>query len=502
MIRFKVYNQAKPAESLSLTGTYMFAQDEIPVRSQLQYANGELIGTRNSETAAGVATVWPVKDFGEILLQTTRLPERSAAYILNVELARARLLKISQKRADWGMTDTNLTEDNHQLIDQSLDAFVDALCFLDQPEKASVHADKSLTLAMRAGEAMSLAHAKFFLDRRTATQGFGRHSFGCTFDPKRIQDESYLKAIQDNFHFVTLPISWRQIEPKEQQQDFSLIDECVRWLTKHRIAIKAGPLISFAPTMLPDWLSIFENDFEQVREMAFEYVTAVVERYQQKVQAWDVVSGLNANNFFKFSFDQIVEMTRSATMAAKKAAHRALILVEITEPWGEYYATNPRAIPPLVYADVICQSGVRFDGFGIKIRFGRGAGGMQTRDFLDISSLLDRFALFGKQVHLSSVGVPSLPDPRDRIGNLGNPGYWHEPWSEAVQAEWLRCLYSIALSKPFVETITWQDLLDDEESVLQNGGLLRKDYTQKPAFDALAHLKRELIHTNHKTAKE
>jgi len=216
--------------------------------------------------------------------------------------------------------------------------------------------------------------------------------------------------------------------------------------------------------------------------MAYEYITSVIKRYDKKVQAWNVVGGLNADNCFKFSFEQIIDMTRSAVLAARQVADRSLLLVELSNPWGEYYAQNQRTIPPMIYLDMICQSGVSFDALAVRLRFGRGGGGMQTRDLLELSSMLDRVGIFGKQLHLSNVQVPSLPDPRDNNIKLGEAGCWHGQWTEQTQADWLEQVYQIALSKPFVETITWQDLVDRPDGILQFGGLLRQDLTPKPVF--------------------
>ena len=305
-------------------------------------------------------------------------------------------------------------------------------------------------------------------------------------DPARIRDKKYLQILKDNFHFVTVPISWKQIEPKEQEQNFELLDECIDWLHHNRIAVKVGPLLSFSPAMIPDWLFIWENDFEQVREMAYEYVTRTVQRYGRKVQAWDAISGLNADNCFKFSFEQIVEMTRSATLAAKHASPRSVVLVELTEPWGEYYAANQQSVPPFIYADVLCQGGASFDGLGVKIRFGRGPGSMRTRDLLELSTLLDRFGVFGKPLHVASVQVPSQPEEE-------NGSYWRGPWTEQSQADWLDQFYRIALSKPFVETVSWRDLADRNGGVIFHGGLINLDLTPKLAFERLRQLRQQLL---------
>ncbi|MBN2377894.1 MAG: endo-1,4-beta-xylanase [Sedimentisphaerales bacterium] len=501
MIRFKVFQNGSVPNKMALNGAYLFAQDEIPVRGQLEYKQGELLGVRHSDTPVGLSTLWEIGDFGKIFLQTTRLPERVQPYNLNVEIARARLLRISQKREDWGIADLNLTDEERALIDDALDKFTAALCHLDEPETAARYADESLGLAMRGGEVMTLAHARMFLERRNSTQGFGRHSFGCCLDPLRIREPHYQKFIKENFHFVTIPMSWRHLEPKEQEKNFQLLDECVTWLYKNRIAVKVGPLVNFSPVSIPDWLFIWEHDFEQVREMAYDFITSVVERYGSKVQAWDVISGMNVDNCFKFSFDQILEMTRSTALAAKRASPRSLVLIELKEPWGEYYAVNQRTVPPMIYADMVSQSGVPFDGYGIKIRFGRGGGGMHARDMLELSSLLDRFAVFGKPVHLASVQVPSKADTRDDTSQIGEAGYWHGQWNEQIQADWLDQAYTIALSKPYVETVTWEDLIDTPHAMLQFGGLNKADLSPKPAFEKLRQMKNSLVRAERKSTK-
>jgi len=489
---------------MDLNGSHLFGQDDIPLRSQLDFSNGELLGLRHSDTPVGLVTLWEVNDFGKVVLRTTRLPERNEPYNLNLELARGRLLKISQKREEWGMMDLILTEKQHEIMDTALESFITALSNMDNGEAAAQAADESLSWALRVGEDMSLSHAQNQLEKRFNGPGISRHCFGLCLDPSRMGDQKYLQFIKENFSFVTLPISWRQIETKEQERNFDLIDEWINWLSRNYIAIKVGPLINFTPLAVPDWLYIWENDFDQVRDMAYDYITAVVQRYSKQVHAWDVVSGLNVENCFKFSFEQIIEITRSCVLAARHAAPRSLILVEVSEPWGDYYAFNQRSIPPMVYIDMICQSGVTFNAIGLKMRFGRSGGGMQMRDLLDISSMLDRIGIFGKTVHLSGVQVPSAADKRDNNNRPGDAGYWRGAWSEETQAQWLEQVYKIALSRPYIETVTWQDLVDREEGILQSGGLLKQDFSSKKAFEKLCQMKNNLVRPtrhDHKSKK-
>jgi len=493
MISFEVFNEGRAVQDISGNSTYMFGQDEIAARSQLEFQDGLLRSVRHGDGAVGIATLWPAGDCGKVMLQTTRLPARQKPYNLNVEIARGRLLRISQKREEWGAADWSLSPAHHGLIDAALDKFIQALCYLKEPARAAGLADESLALSVRAGEEIALAYSNSLIARRSESQGFGRHCFGCCFDPNRIKDAKYLQHIKDNFHFVTIPISWRQIEEKEHARNFDVLDECVNWLGRNRIAIKVGPLLTFSPEAVPDWLYIWEHDFDQVREMAYDYVTTVVERYSRKVQAWDVISGLNVNNCFNFSFEQVVDMTSTAVLAAKRSSSRSLVLVEVCQLWGGYYVSKQYVIPPLTYIDMICQSGMSFDGIGLNIGFGRGINGMQVRDMFELSVMLDKVSVFGKPIHLSCVQVPSGPDSNDKSGQGAEAGCWHGPWTQQSQAEWLDQFYRIALSKPAVETVTWRDLADRDDGILQAGGLLQKDLGAKTAFEHMIRTKERLI---------
>ena len=143
-----------------------------------------------------------------------------------------------------------------------------------------------------------------------------------------------------------------------------------------------------------------------------------------------------------------------------------------------------------MFADMVVQSGVNFDALGVKLHFGIGRDGCFVRDFFQISSLLDKFASLGKPLHITGAEVPSSTkaDPGDAWGGsmtAKTGGYWRRPWDSELQAEWLTTLMELAISKPFVESVCWSDLSDAHAHNLPHSGLLKADYTPKPAYKAL-----------------
>jgi hypothetical protein len=258
--------------------------------------------------------------------------------------------------------------------------------------------------------------------------------------------------------------------------------------------MKGGPLVCFNEYCIPDWIRSWEHDFDQLRVMVHDHLHRVVQRYGQYIKMWDVISGIHAENSLAFNFEQIIELTRMSSTLVKQASPRGMTIIDMIQPWGEYYAHNTRTIPPMLYADMCVQSGIKFDAFGLQVYFGLGENGYYVRDMLQISTMLDRFAGMGKPLHISAVQVPSAAgsDPRDAWGGrvpVETGGIWHERWSESVQKEWLETFYQIAFAKPFVESISWRDLSDQSAHYLPHGGLLGNKSKPKQAYSALLNFR-------------
>ena len=491
MLRFDVYTDGRAARHVHLEGAYLVGTEGVPVRADIDFSEGQVTCHKRTAGAAALVLLWRIEGVGVVVQETARLQERDKPYNLQRELARGRLMRIEQKREDWGLYDYSGAEAINTEIDRARDRLIDAFK-ADSPAETSRLGDEALRGAVTASEALSMYHADIFLKRRQQAGSFGRNMFGCTLNIQNTS-EVYRKHLLENFDFVTLPTSWRTIEPKEQEYDWRALDAWVDFLSKRRIPIQAGPLVAFDELNLPDWLYIWEHDFDTVREMVQAHMTRVVQRYGSAVQSWRAVSGLHANNAFNFGFEQLMELTRLAVATLKQLAPRAVSMIDIVEPWGEYYARNQRTIPPMLYADLVVQSGINFDAFGLQFSFGKTADGMFARDMFQISSAIDRFSNLGKPLHITTVQVPSsvLPPepPADEplpVGCMSGGGMWRGEWSEAIQAEWLKSFYMIALSKPFVESVNWRDLIDPPPSrpgALPTAGLIRADGAPKPACE-------------------
>ena len=480
-MKFQVFQNGNPAYNFKLCGAYVFGTDGVAIRRvRVDFRNGLIECKKQQQGAGGLAILWPVRGFGHLLLPTTCLPEKSRPYNLNVEIARAKLMQIVNKREDW-----SLLNDLTEVSGQAQELFIQALQNLSSPSAASTLADESLEKAVVFSEKLAVKQAESFFNAKSTSHGFSRGCLGCRVEPQRVFEERYVDKLMEMFGYVSLPTRWADIEPEKDKYDFSLIDSCIQTLSKRKLAICAGPLLCFSPDCLPAWLINEKPDFEKIRERAYQFVVKMVSRYADRIRSWIVISSLNMLNHFAFNFEQMLEVTRSANMAVKSVSNRVLKIVEIGNPWGEYYSTLPSSMPPVVYIDMLMQSGIAFDAFGLQLQFGRNQSGMHIRDMMEISATLDKFALLGKALYITGVEVPSANDDTED-GKLA--GEWHGPWSESLQGEWLEQLYKIALSKPFVDSVVYSNLVDHPGSTIPSSGLLTSKFEPKKSFIVLKKL--------------
>lgn len=487
MLRFAVNPSSLISSGAAFPGAYVVGSDGVPLRAEIKQQDSHLCCSKRTEGPAGLALLWPVQTAGLLLLETSRLPEREAPYVLPLELARGRLMRISHKREEWGLFDFDGVEPVAEEIEKARRLFVQALT-ADTVEDQYRLAEQSLEVAIIAGEQLSHFHAELFLTRRKQAKAFGKRVIGCMIDPTNTS-EAYRKRLAGAFDFAFLPLPWREVEPKQQEFNWRLFDPWVEWLSKNRIPLRIGPLVSFHEGHVPDWLSMYETDFEAIRNLVFEHVRRVVERYGNFVHHWDVISGVHAENIFNFTFEQLMELTRVTVSLVKQLAPKAQTIIELVLPWGEYYARNQRTIPPSLYADMVVQSGVGFDGLGVQFQFGQPVDGMFVRDMLQISEKLDRLGNLGKPIHVTGVQAPSSAS--DDPATCG--GFWRKPWSDLVQSRWVKEFYTIALSKPFVESVTWLDLVDRTAAgSMPHGGLLDAKMHPKAAYKVIKDLRTEI----------
>ena len=213
-MKFQVFKNGKRVDDFTLCGAYLFGGDGIGIRrAQISFDGGFIECIRPNLETAGLALLWPIDGFGKVLLPTTCLPERERPYNLNVEIARAKLMQIVNKREDWLFFDS--IEGLAGISREAQDLFIRAIQNISVPSEASQFADESLKKAIVFSEKLAAKQAETLFRTRSQSHGFGRGCFGCRVDPVEIDDPVYVARLLELFGSVTIPINWAQIESRK-----------------------------------------------------------------------------------------------------------------------------------------------------------------------------------------------------------------------------------------------------------------------------------------------
>ncbi|MEX0887476.1 MAG: endo-1,4-beta-xylanase [Phycisphaeraceae bacterium] len=501
MLKFLVFDQDQPPTDWPLRNTYLLGGDGTPImRGEIVFEDGAIVAEKREAGAAALVLQHEVAELGELTLQTCLLPERDEPYVLSIELARHRVMILYTRLEDWGLFELDPDHPVTERTEQARQLFIEALSVQGEDTLAADRlAQQSLAIALDASEELALTHSQIMLNRRRRTQTLPEHPIGCLAPFEMSQDRVLRQALPGNIDFLHLPTPWKSLAPEEGDYNWQVMDAWVRWARKHQMPIVAGPLLSFDTFNLPDWLFIWEHDYETVRDLAYEHIDRVINRYKEHVSVWYAASGLHLNRHIAFNFEQLMELTRLAAMRVKKLAPQAKSIIELREPFGEYYATNARSIPPMTYADLVVQAGISFDGFGLQFLMGQSQPGHYARDLMQISTMVEQYTAFGKPVYFTA-GAPSEPVTQMMIADADasepvddNSGYWRRPWSGQVQGHWLEAVMQIALSKPGVEGVAWQELNDHRAMALPLSGLLTEELEVKDAFSRLVSFRKSLV---------
>ncbi len=442
-------------------GSYALGGDGMAADVAITLQDDQLVCTRKAGEPVAIVVPYrtealsPEPEYAlpdTLWLRTCLLPGREKPYLLNLELARHRIMTFLTKLEDWSLFDLSGEHPVMQRFVQAQQLFTDALvaCPSDADAQAAQQADRlarqALCQAIIASRDLAIESA-----RRSVSEGSGevgarpgdRTQIGCAVRPG-LFDDTTRHTVERIADFLCMPMRWVDMEPREGSYAFGPTDRWIEWAirTAHKPVV-AGPVVNFSKANTPEWLYIWENDYETLRDLMHEHTRHIVTRYRRTVTRWTVASGLHLNSNFRFDLDQIMDLTSMCVSLVRKLQPKAVIQLGIEQPFGEYFATNRASIPPLLYADMVLQAGVRIDALAVEVDLAEHepleqTGARPMRDELSISCMLDRIGALDRPVFVSLHGLDE---------NL-TPG----------RLERLACIARIIAAKSFVQGVCWYDL--------------------------------------------
>jgi len=490
MLDFLIYDGDGPADEFPLQQAVLLGPADIAMEGEVQFEDGLVRCEKRTIESAALSLLVDVGQCGRLGLQTCLLPDRDQPYLLFLELARYRIKSFLVKIEDWMLFDLPA---DHPVLEQWEDArhlLTEAIILeFTKPAESDALARQSLEKAIIASENLTVMHADALLAVRYAEDRMPQRALGCHVHQSQFA-EPLAKIMGRDFDFISIPIRWSEIEPEEGQYDWSKLDRWMDWAKKSNFPVIAGPIVDFREHSVPDWLYVWEHDYDTTHDLLHEHIEAIITRYMDVVSVWNMASSLHINTNFTLAYDELLDVVRMTTSLAKALHPGGRTMIEITEPWGEYYANNTKSIPPIVFAETLAQSGFKIDKMALNLQIGHHRGGRTARDLMQIGMLLDKLMYLDLPVVISGLGAPSH---RPKKMNGADPGgYWRQPWSPTVQADWFSKVIALCMSKPFIESVCIHELYDHNAGVLPAAGLITSNGRAKPALTRVGEIHKEL----------
>ena len=70
MLRFKVFENGRPAASAFTDGSYLVGSDGVPLPAQIGFVEGEIRCNKRAPGPAGLNLLWNVEGYGRLMLET------------------------------------------------------------------------------------------------------------------------------------------------------------------------------------------------------------------------------------------------------------------------------------------------------------------------------------------------------------------------------------------------------------------------------------------------
>ncbi len=467
---------------------YLTGMEAVPFPSRNYWDGDQLVLEREVRESGNFHILWHVPSRGPLLLSTASLMERARPYQLPVELARGTLNRIRNQSNVWQGMGLTIPEKFHseRLAAQSLLSL--AATRQGNPTQAAAEAEQSLAISLQALDTLCGEYAAQVLAMRHEQSPQLATLTACALPAQQLSDVG-AKLFQSAFNAAAVPLVWRDIETTEGDFFWTNTDKHFQWLKQHSLKVIAGPLLRLDVLSLPDWLYLWEEDFEVVQGYVHNFLSKTVERYKGQVQVWHCAAGLNLPGGLALSEEQKLRLAVLAIDTVRRADPRTPLIISFDQPWGEYLQREELDLPPYHFADALVRADLGVSGVGMEMNIGYSPGGTLPRDVLELSRMIDRWSSLGVPlVTLLRSPSSAVEDPQGRTkATVMTPNI-----TSATQAAWLKPWLEMLIAKQSVHGVVWNQFFDSETRQWPHSGLLIDAGGQtKPLLGVLQTLKKQ-----------
>ena len=485
LIRFAVYPASFLSDWSEVQSGYLTGSDGRIFQTRIEIQNNIVGCRRTSSESAKFHVIWPVKDFGQMVIPTASLPEREEPYLLPVELARGKIVQVRNQAAQWELAGLKLPAEFSDPNRAAHRAFSRAASSQNRPEEACEVANQAIYYACQAAEILTRSYAAQALAGRLQRFGTLPVSIGCELQgavPSLATTDLFTRV----FNSATIAVPWTSIETVEGEYNWDAADRQLEWCEEQKLMVRGGPLIDLGPNGLPPWLGRWEHDVFNLQSFVCDFVETALTRYVGRVRIWEICTRINTGGALTLSEESRLTLAARVLDVARQVDEEAQLIVRIEQPWGDYLSRGQHRLSPHQVVDALLRSGVGLSGVNLEIGVGYSSRGSAYRDLLECSRLIDAWTLLDVPIFVTVICPSSQDyDPRVPTEITVNSRLWDGPLDELHQASWIDRMLELLVAKPRVAGVFIPHFSDGSPHAFPNAGLLRSDETPKPVVNRI-----------------
>ena len=450
------------------------------------WADGDqLVLERAVSDSGNLHVPWEVEGHGRPTLSTACLNEEFGPHHLPLELARGTVGQLRNQLSEWQALGLNVAEKITEKTAEATALLARAATSQEDLRASGDLAQQSLRAALDAADLLVATYTDQAIAIRRRRGAKLPTIFGGDLGISLLDDQT-AGQFPVCFNTAVMPLCWREIEATEGSYYWTVCDKQIQWCRSHNLKVCGGPLLKLDARSLPDWLFLWEGDFENLLSFASDFITATVRRYRGKVDLWVCSSRMNSVELFSLSEREKLRLAARSVELIRSADPDTPVVISFDQPWAEYMSRRQIDFPPLHFADALVRTDLGISGLMLEINVGDAPGGTLPRIPLELGRQLDHWSIFDLPL-LVSFSVPSSdtedPSADRQVRHL--PGIW----TPQSQQAWAARNVPLLLAKPHIEAIFWNQLRDAEPHDFPHAGLFDAHRNAKPVLKTLASIR-------------
>ncbi len=452
---------------------HMVRFDSMPWPCRIEIDDSRVTLHRIVNHSGQISLAYPVPEFGELTLRTGTLPEREIPYSLPVELARGTCDRLRTQIGIWGDASLPISSVILQASERAVEALAEAALLDGNFARQIELSHSAIGLALRG----LFDLCRQFSDHVAAIRREEiepKTRLGVRIAPGNVPS-NWLEQIGPEYQLICVTDALPKSDRPATRPPVAIDLQLLAGLERRKIMI--GPIWDAGKTGLPDQINEL-SPFDAKRTAARAHFVRMLNQIQDQPDWLYLASGLNGIGHKFLSYPQQMQLVVDALQTVEEFNRQVPVLLSFDHPWSERLAWSVGGSQGLQMADILLRQDVRISGLGLEINLDYWPTGSLPRDPLQWLELVDTWAQFGLPLFLL-LRAPT-GDTESTAGKSDTSVGLRNSFSESQQRNFLESVLSVAISRPFVQAVIWNDWQDDPQGPFPFSGLFDASGNRKP----------------------